>query len=77
MKETKVIISKDVEQQLEYFCWDVTELRQSWSKIFPDAKVIKITDCEDNWLEVQVDGEFYTINATGDIKDGTIYEGKR
>ena len=70
-----VKISKDTEYQLEYASWDITELKHELPKLFPNAKSIEITDCEDDWLEVLVDEKYYTVNVTGYVKDGKIYEG--
>ena len=71
-----VKISKDTELQLEYADWDITELKHVLPKLFPNAKSIDVTDCEDNWLEVLVDEKYYTVNVTGYVKDGKIYEGR-
>lgn len=67
MKDVKVIINEDVKKQLTYFDWDITELEQGWSKIFPDANVVEITDCEIDYIEVKVDGTYYVLDATGEI----------
>ena len=69
-----VKISKDMELQLEYAAWDITELKQELPKLFPNAKSIEVTDCENDWLEVLVDEKYYTVNVTGYVKDGKIYE---
>lgn len=71
-----VEISKDMEWQLEYADFDVEEVKSVLPELFPDAKSIEVTDCEDNWLEALVDEKYYTINAIGDVKDGKIYEGR-
>ena len=71
-----VKISKDMEYQLEYADWDITELKHELPKLFSNAKSIEVTDCEDNWLEVLVDEKYYTVNATSYVKDGKIYEGR-
>ena len=71
-----VKISRDTEYQLEYAAWDITELKHELPKLFPNAKSIEVTDCEDNWLEVLVDEKYYTVNATDYVKDGKIYEGR-
>ena len=71
-----VKISKDTKCQLEYAAWDITELKHELPNLFPNAKSIEVTDCEDNWLEVLVDEKYYTVNATGYVKDGKIYEGR-
>ena len=71
-----VKISRDTKYQLEYADWDITELEHELPKLFPNAKSIEVTDCEDNWLEVLVDEKYYTVNATGYVKDGKIYEGR-
>lgn len=63
----EVIISDDMCYRLIYFDWDIDELEQGWSKIFPDAKAIEITDCEDKYIEVKVDGEYYVLDETGEI----------
>ena len=72
----KVEISKDMEWQLEYAEFDVEEVKSVLPELFPDAKSIEVTDCEDNWLEALVDEKYYTINAIGYVKDGKIYEGR-
>ena len=69
-----VKISKNTEQQLEYAAWDITELKHELPNLFPNAKSIEVTDCEDLWLEVLVDEKYYTISVTGYIKNGKIYE---
>ena len=71
-----VKISKDTKYPLEYAAWDITELKHELPNLFPNAKSIEVTDCEDNWLEVLVDEKYYTVNATGYVKDGKIYEGR-
>ena len=71
-----VKISKDMELQLEYAAWDITELKHELPELFPNAKSIEVTDCEDNWLEVLVDEKYYTVNVTGYVKDGKIYKGR-
>ena len=71
-----VEISKDMEYQLEYADFDVEEVKSVLPELFPDAKSIEVTDCEDHWLEVLVDEKYYTVNAKGDVKDGKIYEGR-
>ena len=71
-----VKISKDTKCQLEYAAWDITELKHELPNLFPNAKSIEVTDCEDNWLEVLVDETYNTVNATGYVKDGKIYEGR-
>ena len=71
-----VKISKDTELQLEYAAWDITELKHELPKLFPNAKLIEVTDCEDDWLEVLVDEKYYTVNVTGYVKDGKIYKGR-
>ena len=71
-----VKMSKDTKCQLEYAAWDITELKHELPNLFPNAKSIEVTDCEDNWLEVLVDEKYYTVNATGYVKDGKIYEGR-
>ncbi len=71
-----VEISKDMEYQLEYADFDVEEVKSVLPELFPDAKCIEVTDCEDNWLEALVDEKYYTINAIGYVKDGKIYEGR-
>ena len=71
-----VEISKDMEYQLEYADFDVEEVKSVLPELFPDAKSIEVTDCEDNWLEALVDEKYYTINAAGYVKDGKIYEGR-
>ena len=72
----KVKISKDMEWQLEYAEFDVEEVKSVLPELFPDAKSIEVTDCEDHWLEALVDEKYYTINAIGYVKDGRIYEGR-
>ena len=72
----RVEISKDMEWQLEYADFDVEEVKSVLPELFPDAKSIEVTDCEDNWLEALVDKKYYTINAIGYVKDGKIYEGR-
>ena len=72
----KVEISKDMEWQLEYAEFDVEEVKSVLPELFPDAKSIEVTDCEDNWLEALVDEKYYTINSIGYVKDGKIYEGR-
>ena len=69
-------ISKDMELQLEYAAWDIAELKHELPKLFPNAKLIEVTDCEDDWLEVLVDEKYYTVNVTGYVKDGKIYKGR-
>ena len=69
-----VKISKDMELQLEYAAWDIMELKHELPKLFPNAKSIEVTDCENDWLEVLVDEKYYTVNVTGYVKDGKIYE---
>ena len=71
-----VEISKDMEYQLEYADIDVEEVKSALPELFPDAKSIEVTDCEDHWLEALVDEKYYTINAIGYVKDGRIYEGR-
>lgn len=71
-----VKISKDIQASLEYAFFDVEEVKSTIPELFPDAKSIKVTDCEDNWLEVLVDDEYYTISVTGNILDGKIYKGR-
>ena len=71
-----VKISKDMELQLEYAAWDIMELKNELPKLFPNAKSIEVTDCEDDWLEVLVDEKDYTVDVTGYVKDGKIYEGR-
>ena len=71
-----VEISKDMEWQLEYADFDVEEVKSVLPELFPDAKSIEVTDCEDNWLEALVDEKYYTVNAIGYVKDGKIYEGR-
>lgn len=65
-----VKISRDMRWQLEYAAWDITELKNELPKLFPNAKSIKITDCEDNLLQVLADKKYYTVNAAGYIIDG-------
>lgn len=72
----RVEISKDMEWQLEYADFDVEEVKLVLPELFPDAKSIEVTDCEDNWLEALVDEKYYTVNAIGYVKDGKIYEGR-
>lgn len=72
----KVEISKDVEWQLEYADFDVEEVKSTLPELFQNAKSIKVTYCEDNWLEVLVDEKYYSVHVTGDVKDGKLYEGK-
>lgn len=69
MKAIKVIISEDVKEQLAYFDWDVEEVEKEecWPNVFPDAKVIEVTDCEMNYIEVNVDGTYYVLDCTGEI----------
>ena len=71
-----VKISKDTEYQLEYAAWDIMELKNELPKLFPNAKSIEVTDCEDDWLEVLVDEKYYAVNVTSYVKDGKIYEGR-
>lgn len=71
-----VKISKLMNITLKYSDFDVEEVKSTLPKLFPDARIIKLTYCEDNWLEVLVDGEYYTINATGDIIDGKVQKGE-
>ena len=72
----KVEISKDMEWQLEYADFDVEEVKSTLPELFPNAKSIEVTYCEDNWLEVLVDEKYYSVHVTGDVKDGKLYEGK-
>ena len=72
----RVEISKDMEYQLEYADFDVEEVKSVLPELFPDAKSIEVTDCEDHWLEALVDEKYYTINAIGDVKEGKICEGR-
>ena len=58
----RVEISKDMEYQLEYADFDVEEVKLVLPELFPDAKSIEVTDCEDHWLEALVDEKYYTIN---------------
>lgn len=67
MKTNKVIISKDTEEQLTYFNWDVTELKQELPKEFPNSNSIEVTDCEISYIEVNVDGEYYVLNEMLEI----------
>lgn len=71
-----VKISRGMKWRLEYADFDVEEVKLIVPELFPNAKSIEVTDCEDNWLEVLVDEKYYTVNATGYVKDGKIYEGR-
>jgi hypothetical protein len=67
MEAIKVIISKDMEWQLEYSDWDIDEMKQELPKAFPGAKVIEVTDCELSYLEVNIDGEYFVLDVEGTI----------
>lgn len=71
-----VEISKLMNVSLEHADFDVEEVKSTLPELFPDAKSIKVTDCEDNWLEVLVDDEYYTISVTGEVVNGKIYKGR-
>ena len=71
-----VKISKSMKYQLEYAAWDIMELKHELPKLFPNAKSIEVTAAEDDWLEVLVDEKYYTVDVTGYVKDGKIYEGR-
>ena len=70
----KVEINELMEYTLQYADFDVEEIRLVMPELFPGAKSIKVTDCEDDWLEVLVDERYYTVHVTGDIKDGKIFD---
>lgn len=70
----KVEISEFMEHVLRYADFDVEEIRLVMPELFTGAESIKITDCEDDWLEVLVDGRYYTVHATGDIRNGKIFD---
>lgn len=63
MEAIKVIISEDTEEQLAYFDWDIDEMKQELPKAFPDAKVIEVTDCELDCIEVNIDGEYFLLDV--------------
>lgn len=63
----KVIISENVGFELGYFYWDTVELEQELPKAFPNAKTIEVTDCEDNYIEVKVDEEYYVLDAALEV----------
>ena len=70
----KVKMSKFVKYLLIYSDFDVEEVKSTLPELFPNAKSVEVTTCEDHWLEVLVDGQYYTVNVTCDVKDGKIYE---
>jgi hypothetical protein len=63
----KVIIKEDVACQLAYFYWDTVELERGLPEAFPNANSIEVTDCEDSYIEVKMDGEYYVLDATLEV----------
>ena len=70
----KVKISDYMRLLLIYEDFDVEEVKSELPKLFPNAKSIEVTTCEGHWLEVLVDGTYYTVHVEGDVKDGKICE---
>ena len=63
----KLKMNEITEYAMHYADWDIDEIKQELETTFPNVDTIEIIYCEDNWIQLDVNGKIYNMDCTGEL----------